>query len=31
MIPLPVRRYGHCELTNDEILGSLRLLVALGR
>lgn len=31
VIPLPVRRYGHCELTNEEILGSLRLLVALGR
>ncbi|AUX24040.1 uncharacterized protein SOCEGT47_045730 [Sorangium cellulosum] len=31
VIPFPVHRYGHCELTNEEILGSLGLLVALGR
>ncbi|WP_437967884.1 hypothetical protein WMF04_00680 [Sorangium sp. So ce260] len=30
VVPLPVHRYGHCALTNDEILGSLELLVALG-
>ncbi|XYI02143.1 hypothetical protein ACMHYB_21145 [Sorangium sp. So ce1128] len=31
VVPIPVHRYGHCALTNKEILGSLALLVALGR
>ncbi|XXX77274.1 hypothetical protein WMF30_00680 [Sorangium sp. So ce134] len=31
VVPIPVHRYGHCALTNDEILGSLALLVALSR
>ncbi|WP_437570783.1 serine aminopeptidase domain-containing protein [Sorangium sp. So ce542] len=31
VVPIPVHRYGHCALTNEEILGSLKLLLALGR
>ncbi|WP_437485314.1 hypothetical protein WME75_00545 [Sorangium sp. So ce1014] len=30
VVPFPVHRYGHCNLTNREILGSLELLFALG-
>jgi pimeloyl-ACP methyl ester carboxylesterase len=27
-LPLPVRRYGHCNFTNDEVLGAFALTVA---